>query len=240
MTQTFGTPFFGLVGEVTPNRGLTIGVYDNEIRRVVTMVNSGGTDTAIAKGQILVRGVDGTVSALAVGDLVPVEHTLLTPVDPVGVEAEAVGTADGTETVFSLAHAPVVADTLALKVNDAAVTTGFTLDAHRGTITFTVAPENTHTIVADYDYALPADEEAVVMPCLTGSIPLVAEADVTVPKKVGDTNGSAQINVLVKAEVAKDQLFVGAVEWADLDAAVAAKLENWLVMAGIIPADVVR
>jgi hypothetical protein len=35
-------------------------------------------------------------------------------------------------------------------------------------------------------------------------------------------------------------LYVGSTAWADLDAAVAAKLENWLTYSGLVPADVVR
>lgn len=241
MVQRFGTPFFGKLGETERHRDLTIGVYGNEIRRVVNLVNSSTSAVVTHKrGQILVKNASGVVSALAVEDLVPVEHTLLVPGDVNAVENEAIGTGNGTLTVFTLKHAPVVAGSLALKVNDVDTTTGFTLDEHRGVITFGTAVTNSHAVVGNYSYMNAAEEEEVVIPFLTGCVPLVAEVDVTVPKKVGDTNGSATLNVLVKAELAKDMLYVGSTAWADLDAAVAAKLENWLTLAGLIPADVVR
>lgn len=240
MVQKFGVPYFGKLGETERHRDLTVGVYDNEVRRVVNLVNTTASVKEFKRGQVLVRGMNGEVSQLAVEDLVPSTHTLLAPVAAVAVEAEAVGTGNGTLTSFTLKHAPVVAESLALKVNNVETTTGFTLDAHRGVITFSAAVPDTHAVVADYSYAPAADEEDVVIPFLTGCIPLIAEVDVTVPKKVGGTNGTATLNVLVKAEVAKDMLFVGATAWKDLDAAVATKLENWLTLAGLIPADVVR
>jgi len=241
MTQVFATPSFGSVGETAKHRDLTIGVYGNEIRRVVSLANS-STSAVVSyvRGQILVKNASGVVSALAVEDLVPVEHTLLVPGDVTEVTSEAVGTGNGTLTAFTLAHAPVVAGTLTLNVNDVDTTEGFTLDAHRGVITFDAAVTDTHTVVASYSYADAAEEEEVTLPFLTGCVPLVAEVDVTVPKKVGDVNGSATLNVLVKAELAKDMLYVGSTAWADLDAAVAAKLENWLTYSGLVPADVVR
>lgn len=240
MVQRFGVPYFGKVGETERHRDLAVGVYDNEVRRVVELVNSTASAKQFKRGQLLVRGVDGQVSALAVEDLASSTYTLLVPGEVVAVEAEAVGTGNGTLTSFTLKHAPVVAGTLALKVNNVETTTGFTLDAHRGVITFDAAVPNTHAVVADYSYTSAADEEDVAIPFLAGCIPLVAEVDVTVPKKVGGTNGTATLNVLVKAEVAKDMLFVGSTAWGDLDAAVASKLENWLALAGLIPADVVR
>ncbi len=241
MVQRFGVPYFGKVGETERHRDLSVGVYDHEIRRVVDLVNASTSAVAEYKrGQILLRNASGVVSALAAEDLTPVTHTLLAPGDVVEVEDEAVGTGNGTLTTFTLDHAPVVADTLVLTVNSVEVTTGFTLDAHRGVVEFDAAVTNEHAVVASYSYTEPAEEESIILSSLTDCLPLVAEVDATVPKKVGETNGTATVNVLVKAEVAKDMLYVGATAWADLDAAVAAKLENWMTLAGLVPADVVR
>jgi|GEM_PF-2210126 len=241
MVQRFGVPYFGKVGETERHRDLSVGVYDHEIRRVVDLVNSSTSAVVEYKrGQILLRNASGVVSALAAEDLTPVAHTLLAPGDAVEVTDEAVGTGNGTLTTFTLDHAPVVADTLVLKVNSVGVTTGFALDAHRGVLEFDAPVTNEHAVVASYSYAEPAEEESITLSSLADCLPLVAEVDATVPKKVGETNGTATVNVLVKAEVAKDMLYVGATAWADLDAAVAAKLENWMTLAGLVPADVVR
>lgn len=240
MVQRFGTPYFGKLGDLEPHHDLTVGVFDNEIRRVVDLVNTTGADITYVRGQIMVRNADGTISALAASDFTPETYTLLTPEDPIEVANEAVGTGNGTLVAFTLGHAPVIAASLELFVNSVAVTTGFTLDAHRGTIIFDAPVTNEHAVVASYSYTVPPAEEEVVLPYLTGCLPLVAEANVVVPKKVGAVNGTATLNVLVKAELAKDMLYVGTDTWDDLDTAVAAKLENWLAFAGLVPADVVR
>ena len=220
MVQRFGTPYFGKLGALEPGRDLTVGVFDNEIRRIVALVN---TSTSAVKsykrGQIFARGVDGVVSPLRV----------------VTSTNEAVGSGDGSKTVFDLDYKLVLPTTIAVKVNNVAVTTGFTLDPLAGTLTFAVAVTNAHAVVATYDYL-----EAPGIWDM--AVPIIGEADVTVPVKVGGTNGAATLNVLVKAEVAKDQIHVGVDDEtiADLDSPILGVVENWLTMAGLVPADVVR
>lgn len=220
MVQRFGAPYFGKLGDATPGKDLTVGVFDNEIRRIVAFVNT-STSAVVSykRGQIFARGVDGVTSPLRV----------------VEVEDEAVGSGDGTETVFELDHKLVLPTTLALEVNSVAVTTGFTLDAIKGTLTFTAAVTNSHAIVATYDYL---DAPGI----WDMAIPLIGEVDVTVPKKVGDVNGTETLNVLVKAEVAKDMIHVGVddEDFTDIEAPVRGCVENWLTLAGLVPADVVR
>ncbi len=220
MVQRFGTPYFGKIGETVPHRDLTVGVYENEIRRIVDLVNTSTSATVdFTRGQILTRGVDGAIS----------------PVKVVEVEDEAVGSGDGTKTVFALDHKLVLPESLEVTVNAVAVTTGFTLDAINGTLTFTAAVTSTHAVVATYDYV---DAPGI----WDKAIPLVAEVDVTVPKKVGDANGAATLNVLVKAELASDMVHIGVEDetFKDIEAPVKGCIENWLTMAGLIPADVVR
>ncbi len=220
MVQRFGTPYFGKLGDAVPNKDLTVGVFDNEIRRIVAFTNTSTSAVASYKrGQIFARGVDGVVSPLKV----------------VGVENEAVGSGDGTKTVFALTKKLILPASLEVTVNAVAVTTGFTLDAINGTLTFATAVTNTHAVVATYDY--------VQAPGIWDkAIPLIGEVDVTVPVKVGSANGTATLNVLVKAEVAKDQIHIGVTnkDFRDIEAPVRGCIENWLTLAGLVPADVVR
>lgn len=78
------------------------------------------------------------------------------------VTGEAVGTGNGTQTVFTLANAPVAPTTLVVKV--AAVTktegTDYTVNYKTGSITFTSAPANSAAITADYWFNNPASGTA--------------------------------------------------------------------------------
>ncbi|GAK42036.1 hypothetical protein TCA2_4528 [Paenibacillus sp. TCA20] len=66
------------------------------------------------------------------------------------VTGEAVGTGDGTVSVFNLANTNVVSSSLVLKVNGEVVTTGF--GHSKGVITFSNAPAVDTVITADYRY----------------------------------------------------------------------------------------
>jgi len=65
---------------------------------------------------------------------------------------EAVGTGNGTTTVFLLDNAPVAPTTLVVKVNSVTQTedTDYTVNYKTGTITFISAPGNTLAVTADY------------------------------------------------------------------------------------------
>ena len=238
MVQRFGTPYFGKLGETERHRDLTVGVYDNEVRRVVELVNTTGTDIQYRRGQILFKGPTGVIVPADTNTFDDITYTVLERGDHKTVENEAVGSGNGTTTVFWLQNPYVAEASFAMTVNSVATTSGFTLDRERGRIVFASAPTNGHAIVATYNYYEPA-EDLVFRP-LVNVVPLVAEVDVTVPKKVGETNGAATLNVLVKAEVAKDMLRVGDYAWKDLPSEYASALENWMTLAGLIPADVVR
>jgi hypothetical protein len=177
---------------------------------------------------------------MATTDFTPTEETVLIAGDVTEVENEAVGTGNGTLTSFTLDHAPVVDGSLALKVNDVATTTGFSIDLHRGIINFEAAVTDQHAIVATYEYQDAPTEKEIVVPPLYGYVPLVLENAVTVPKKVEATNGSVTANFVLKGEVAKDLLLVGTEEWDDLEAAEQTALYNILVTAGLIPTYVMR
>jgi hypothetical protein len=69
------------------------------------------------------------------------------------VENEAVGTGDGSTTVFNLAHAPVKPGSESITVNGAA-TSDYTLDYETGKITFNSAPASGNAIVANYSAVL--------------------------------------------------------------------------------------
>ncbi len=71
-------------------------------------------------------------------------------VDYQQIELVAVG--DGSQTVFQLDHFPVMPGTQRLYV-DCALSTGFTLDADAGSITFAAAPAAGQTIITNYQYA---------------------------------------------------------------------------------------
>lgn len=67
---------------------------------------------------------------------------------------EAVGTGNGSDTVFLLDNAPVAPTTLVVKVDSVTQTetTDYTVNYKTGTITFTSAPGNTLAITAGYWY----------------------------------------------------------------------------------------
>ncbi len=62
---------------------------------------------------------------------------------------EAVGTGDGSKTVFRLGYRPVIGGSEKVYLNNVR-TTAYTIDYGNGTITFTVAPGNGVAITADY------------------------------------------------------------------------------------------
>jgi hypothetical protein len=66
---------------------------------------------------------------------------------------ESVGTGDGTETVFHLAHYPVVSGSQKVYV-DCTLSTAYTLDYDTGEIKFTTAPGADQSIIANYQYML--------------------------------------------------------------------------------------
>ena len=70
------------------------------------------------------------------------------------VSAEAVGTGDGTATVFTLANSPVVPGSETVSVAGAAQTygTNYTMNFDTGAITFTAAPANLAAVTADYTH----------------------------------------------------------------------------------------
>lgn len=78
------------------------------------------------------------------------------------VTNEAVGTGNGTQTVFNLANAPVAPTTLVVRVDGVTKGEGtdYTVNYKTGVITFTAAPGNTFGITADYWYNDPASGTA--------------------------------------------------------------------------------
>lgn len=235
-----GTPTHALAGTSVAPADLIVGVYEHAIRAVHTLSNATSADIKYAKGRLFTLAPDGSIAAMATTDFTPTEETVLIGGDVTKVENEAVGTGNGTLTSFTLDHAPVVDGSLALKVNDVATTTGFSIDLHRGIINFEAGVTDQHAIVATYEYQDAPTEKKIVVPPLYGYVPLVLENAVTVPKKVESTNGSVTANFVLKGEVAKDLLLVGAEEWDDLEGAEQTALYNILVTAGLIPTYVMR
>ena len=70
------------------------------------------------------------------------------------VTAEAVGTGNGTTTVFTLTNKPVIPGSQTVNVNAVAQTYGtqYTMNFDTGSVTFTTAPANTLAVTADYTY----------------------------------------------------------------------------------------
>ena len=70
------------------------------------------------------------------------------------VTAEAVGTDNGTTTVFTLTNKPVIPGSQTVNVNAVAQTYGtqYTMNFDTGSVTFTTAPANTLAVTADYTY----------------------------------------------------------------------------------------
>lgn len=235
-----GTPTYALAGTSVAPTDLIVGVYEHAIRVVHTLSNATSADIKYAKGRLFKLAPDGSITAMATTDFTPTEETVLIAGDVTEVKNEAVGTGNGTLTSFTLDHAPVVGGSLALKVNDVATTTGFSIDLHRGIINFEAAVTDQHAIVATYKYQDAPTKKKIVVPPLYGYVPLVLENAVTVPKKVESTNGSVTANFVLKGEVAKDLLLVGTEKWDDLEAAEQTALYNILVTAGLIPAYVMR
>lgn len=69
------------------------------------------------------------------------------------VTAEAVGTGDGSRTVFYLDHKYIDASSLIVKL-DSTPTSDYTLSSEEGKITFTTAPGAGVAITADYEFYL--------------------------------------------------------------------------------------
>ena len=235
-----GTPNYAHVGTSTAPAAIIVGVYENAIRTIRTLVNTTSSDIAYAKGRMFKLAPDGTISAMTTADFTPTEATVLIAGDVTEVEDEAVGTGDASAAVFTLGHAPVVAGSLALKVDGSVVTTGFAIDLHRGIITFETAPGSAEPIVATYEYQDAPTEEDIVVPPMYGYVPLVLEDEVVVPKKVESTTGSNSASFVIKGEVAQDLLLVAAEKWDDLEVAEQNALYNIMVTAGLIPTIVMR
>jgi hypothetical protein len=74
---------------------------------------------------------------------------------------ERVGVGDGSATVFKVAHAPVMAGTVNVRVAGDVLTEGtdFTLDYASGKLTVADARAETDIIVASYDFAAFSDNE---------------------------------------------------------------------------------
>ena len=78
---------------------------------------------------------------------------------------EEIGTGDGTQTVFNLQWAPIVAESDVIKVDGVIQTRGtdYTIDNATGAVTFTTAPANGLAILADYSILfIPKDENHVL------------------------------------------------------------------------------
>lgn len=214
-------PNFAYVGESTRPECLIVGVYENSIRRIMELPANTSTSAVVEykRGQVFVRNAVGAI----------------TPLTVVEVTAEAVGTGDGEVKVFNLDHFPMIASSLVVKAAGTAVlATAYTLDPLTGVVTFAEAPANLAAITADYDYLshTPTDFLKVV--------PVIIEWDVTVPKKVASTNGTGTASVVLKGEIASDQLLIGTVKWEDLDADAKIQVENMLTISGLVPGVVVR
>jgi hypothetical protein len=70
------------------------------------------------------------------------------------------GTGDGTKTVFSLAKQGIKAGSVVVRVNGTVQTAGITVDLKAGTLTFSAAPANGATIVADYQLQFEGNSNA--------------------------------------------------------------------------------
>lgn len=218
MVYKAAVPNFALIGQSTRPECLIVGVYENSIRRVIDLpVNSGSTAVAYKRGQILFRDRLG----------------VLTPFTVTQVTDEAVGTGDGSDTTFTLDHIPMVGSSLVVKVAGT-LSLAYTFDDTTGVITFTAAPALSAAITASYQYM---SHQVTDFP---DKIPMILEWDVDVPAKVGSVNGSATASVVLKGEIASDQLLVGSTPWADLSKDVKVTLENILTVAGLVPGTVIR
>jgi len=66
-------------------------------------------------------------------------------------DGDAVGTGDGSKTVFNLEHSPIIPQSEKIYL-DGEVTTDYEIDYASGAVTFTAAPGEGVVITADYDY----------------------------------------------------------------------------------------
>lgn len=74
---------------------------------------------------------------------------------------ERVGSGDGSARVFRLGHAPVMADTVVVRVGGVEQVEGedFELDCSTGRLTFAEPPADGDAVVASYDFAAFSDAE---------------------------------------------------------------------------------
>lgn len=88
----------------------------------------------------------------ALFSLIPYEQGELRCFMTKAIVGEAVGTGDGTSTIFWLGYCPVKADTQTIKVNGVTKTEGvdYTFEDASGRITFASAPDAELPITADY------------------------------------------------------------------------------------------
>lgn len=219
MGRMGSAPNFALIGESTRPNCLIVGVYENSIRRVIELPANESTSAVVSyqRGQVLFRDRMGAIS--------PLKLTTVTN--------EAVGTGNGVLVDFTLDHSPIVASSLVVKV-DGTLTLAYTLDDVTGTISFTEAPEDTLAITASYDYFSHSTAD------FPHVVPLIIEWDAEVPKKVGTTNGTGTASVVLKGEIASDQMLVGDIPWDELAADARIQLENMLTVAGLVPGTVIR
>ncbi len=218
MGRMGSAPNFAYVGESTRPKCLILGVYENSIRRVIELpANTTSSPITYKRGQVFFRDREGGLSPL-----------ILT-----SVTAEAVGAGTGAATEFTLDHFPIVASSLEVKVAGTA-TLDYTLNDLTGEIVFNTAPADNAAVTASYDYF---SHSIANFPNL---IPLIIEWDVEVPKKVGTTNGTGTASVVIKGEVASDQLLVGDIPWEELSDEAKVQLENVLTVSGLVPGAIVR
>ena len=91
----------------------------------------------------------------------------LVPDKPLRAAETASG--DGSTTEFALAHSPVQAGSVVVRVNGAVQNSGYTVDDDLGVVAFTFAPASGAALVFTYQHTLLSDDDLTTFLTLEGS-----------------------------------------------------------------------